>query len=262
MDQCFGKGDPELRKRCDCPPACKRLCKDTHHHQRYSPISLGAQGQTKPYTKIPNELLRPWEHELYGDPPASTKLIYLFLLTFTRHDKKRKDTRWIRQRIGVLAERFFGTPSKAKRRTFEDHLRKLKDYGMIELVPFDLVDPGHKSAGGKEKSIIINDLPGWWPNRDSFRQDRPSGVLPELLDEDDDMLSDAERRDQFAQDEVTEDQIDAANKALQDGKKRDKRTRGASAKPKAKASVTITKPRHRGPSARHIRIKSKVRRPN
>ena len=223
MDGCFGKNDPEARKKCDCPATCRELCERTHHHRRYSPISLGSQGQTKPYTKIINQLLRPWEHDEYGDPAASTKLVYLFLLTYTRNDKKRKDTRWINRRIGVLAEKFYGSASKAKKRTFEEHLRKLKQYGMIDLVPFADIDPAHKSAGGKEKSIIINDLPKWWPSRGQFREDRRSDVLSELLDDDDEMLSDDEHYDRLRDDETTDEQNAAANKALREGIRRGKK---------------------------------------
>jgi hypothetical protein len=229
MDGCFGKNDPELRERCDCPPSCKELCMSTKHSKRYSPISMPNQGQTKPYTKIYNGLLLPWEHEELGDPPAITKLIYFFLLSFTRNDRRREDTRWINRRIDVLAEQFFGTDSKAKRRTFGDHLRKLEDYGMISLIPFKDVDPGHKSGGGIEKSIIINDLPIWWLARDDFRENRPTRELICFLDVEDDrdILSDREIRDRTSSDTVfgepTDEQIAAMSRALEEGREQDRK---------------------------------------
>lgn len=191
---CFGKGDPDKQALCECPASCRELCRSVTFTRKHSPRVTRKYGKTKPYISMLRSFFHAWP--VVGDQllADSVKMTYGLLLTFTRDDRGRRDSRWVWATTQDLAE-LRGIPVT----TMRSHIRQLVRLNLIMSVPRRAVDAKDRSNG---KTIFIKDLPEWWPARETFKK-----ALPEDHEMNDEELEAwfAENPDYISDKELEED---------------------------------------------------------
>lgn len=147
MTVCFGRGDASRRKECDCPPACRKVCKRIEFTDERCP-RVHDRGLGRPFTPVANVVLDHWG---VNEVPAEVKLTYLFLVSRTR-----PNSRWVRQPLRLLA---------AKRgvalKTLREHLGRLQKRGLILIMRMSQVS---SYEPGPRYTVVVLDLPDWLPS--------------------------------------------------------------------------------------------------
>lgn len=148
LQECFGRGDATARKACECPPACKALCRKVRFRSVNGPRVAPGTRPTRPYSAIPNASTGVWGASK-RDPADAVKLTYIFLST-----EVRPDARWIMKPSHRLAaERGIAL------KTFREHCRILTRLGLMLRVPLREVSLDRRSNG---YAFCLLDVPEWF----------------------------------------------------------------------------------------------------
>lgn len=151
---CFGWG-PMRPIHCECPRSCRELCDAMTFHPGRSPRSDSPYLAVRPYTPIPNTMLRDWGKDFKVSP--AVKLTFFYLVSHVR-----PPSRWVLWHPKKLASDLGITV-----RVLNQHARTLESLGLVLRRP--VRDLANFESGGHSAFLML-DLPEGFPGWDDFKK--------------------------------------------------------------------------------------------